>query len=109
MCEVYEANLIGIQLQVNTLAFQEQDKTIAACATSALWTIFHGTGMLFQHRIPSPVEITRVATDRFPRERSFPSDGLDLLQAVDAVRSIGLEPTNLDISDPYVFKSTVYA
>ena len=32
----YKANLFGTALQVDTLAFQEQDREVAACATSAL-------------------------------------------------------------------------
>lgn len=49
----YSINLYGIELFVKSLAYQEQDHVVAACATSALWSAFHGTGMLFQHRIPS--------------------------------------------------------
>ncbi len=43
----YPVNLFGIGLSVETLAFQEQDRVAAACATSALWTAFQGTGKLF--------------------------------------------------------------
>jgi hypothetical protein len=59
----YTANLFGINLKVeSSLAFQEQDTVVAACATSALWSIFQGTGKLFQHAIPSPSVITKAAT-----------------------------------------------
>ena len=57
----YEANLCGLNLTVKSLAYQEQDRVAAACATSALWSVFHGTGKLFHHHIPSPVEITQAA------------------------------------------------
>ena len=41
----YPVGLFGQHLDVkSTLAFQEQDRAAAACATSALWTVFHGTG-----------------------------------------------------------------
>jgi len=33
----YSSNLFGLPLTVNSLAYQEQDKVVAACATSALW------------------------------------------------------------------------
>jgi hypothetical protein len=73
----YGANLFGIPLRVKTVAFQEQDKVAAACATSALWSVFHSTGVLFQHQILSPVEITRAAHDGAPMlGRSLPSQGL---------------------------------
>lgn len=51
----YDVNLFGISLQVSTLAFQEQDQVVAACATSALWSGFQATARLFQHPIYSPV------------------------------------------------------
>ena len=36
---------------------------MAACATSALWSLFQKTAKIFQHSIPSPVEITKIDTD----------------------------------------------
>ena len=75
----YPVNLCGINLSVKSLAYQEQDTVVAACATSALWSVFHSTGMLFQHEILSPVEITRRATEYVPIDnRAFPSSGLTL-------------------------------
>jgi hypothetical protein len=106
----YEVNLFGIALRVKSLAFQEQDHVVAACATSALWSAFHGTGMLFQHPIPSPVEITRAATAHLPLEtRALPSDGLTSEQMAHAIRNVGLEPFLVKASNEYVLKSTVYA
>ncbi|MGV8075581.1 MAG: hypothetical protein AB2L11_13625 [Syntrophobacteraceae bacterium] len=106
----YEANLFGITLKVRSLAFQEQDHVVAACATSALWSAFHGTGKLFQHSIPSPVEITRAATAHLPLEtRAFPSDGLTSEQMAHAIRNVGLEPFLVRAQHEHVLKSTVYA
>lgn len=48
-----EVNLFGIDLAVETVAFQEQDRDVAACATSALWSVLQKTGRQFQHLIPS--------------------------------------------------------
>lgn len=62
----YSANLFGIRLSVESLAYQEQDTVVAACATSALWSCLQGTGKLYQHAIPTPVEITRAATFQVP-------------------------------------------
>jgi hypothetical protein len=90
---IYSVNLFGIELEVETLAFQEQDTVVAACATSALWSVFHGTGILFHHQILSPVEITRHATDQLPiRSRIFPNSGLVLEQMAHAIKDVGLEP-----------------
>jgi hypothetical protein len=106
----YEANLFGITLKVRSLAFQEQDHVVAACATSALWSAFHGTGMLFQHSIPSPVEITKAATALLPLEtRALPSSGLTSEQMAHAIRHVGLEPFLVRASNEHVLKSTIYA
>ncbi len=106
----YEANLFGIPLTVKSLAYQEQDRVAAACATSALWSVFHGTGKLFHHHIPSPVEITRAANVFVPSSsRSLPSSGLTVFQMAQAMRSVSLEPYYVKASDEYVLKSTLYA
>jgi hypothetical protein len=106
----YEANLFGISLPVDSLAFQEQDQAVAACATSALWSAFHKTGLLFQHPIPSPVEITQAANERFPlASRGIPSKGLTVEQMAGAIRAVGLEPFLIDVSDITIFKKIIYA
>ena len=78
----YKVNLFGMPLEItDTLAFQEQDSVASACATSALWSTFQATGKLFQHRIPSPVEITKAALVRFPMdERDLPNHGLSVFR-----------------------------
>jgi hypothetical protein len=92
-------NLFGVPLTVKTLPFQEQDKDIAACATSALWSVFHATGKEFQHAIPSPVQITKAATVRAGfDERVLPNGkGLNSRQIVDAIHSVGLEPITVGL------------
>jgi hypothetical protein len=108
---VYDANLFGLSLSVESLAFQEQDSVAAACATSALWSAFNGTGKQFQHHIPSPVEITKAATAHAPlNTRTFPnSGGLTLTQMADAIRSVGLEPYLISATDEHSLRSTLYA
>ena len=92
----YNANLCGVEFTVQSLAFQEQDKVVAACATSALWSCLQATGKLFHHPIPAPVEITRSATaqvvgDHDDNQRPFPSSGLVPIQMSLAIHSTGLE------------------
>lgn len=111
----YSANLFGIPLKIDSLPYQEQDTVVAACATSALWSCFQGTGKLFQHAIPSPVEITKAATRHVPENlpansaRALPNSGLTATQMALAVRDVGLEPYIVGTPNPYVLNSTLYA
>ena len=106
----YEANLQGLRLSLQSLAFQQQDRVVAACATAALWSAFHGTGVVFHHRIPSPVDITRNATAHISDEtRAIPSSGLSPAQMADAIRACGLEPVMLRTADITVLKGAARA
>ncbi len=106
----YETHLLGLSLRVKSLAFQEQDTIAAACATSALWSAFQGTGMLFHHEIPSPVSITKAATQIVPHlRRSLPSKGLNAVQMAAAVKAIGLEPEVAGAGGAQLLKATAYA
>ena len=106
----YSVNLFGIELGVASLAFQEQDQVVAACATSALWSVLQGTGELFHHPMPSPVEITKAATEHLPTTtRTFPNRGLSMAMMAHGIRSAGLEPYLVNVGDEYVLTSTLYA
>lgn len=106
----YSAHPFGLDLEVTSLAFQEQDSVTSACATSALWSAFHGTGKQFQHPIPSPVEITRSAIKGHPLQtRAFPNRGLEMPMMAHAIRDVGLEPHYVGIRHPSILKDTVYA
>jgi hypothetical protein len=106
----YEINLFGINLSVDSIAFQEQDSVVAACASSAIWSAFQATGLLFQHSIPSPVEITKNAMQYFPyANRHFPNKGLTAEQMAHAIRNVGLDPFLINANDKDIIKSTVYA
>lgn len=87
----YEVNVLGKQLHLNTLIFQEQDSNVSACATTALWMAFHKTASLFQTTQPSPYHITAAARNLFYRRgRTFPSTGLDHTQIGEAIQAVGL-------------------
>ena len=106
----YTVHLCGIDLTIDSLAFQEQDSVAAACATSALWSAFHATGYKFQHAIPTPIEITKMAaSNEIGTGRTFPNDGLTLPQMAHAVRSVGLEPHTFASIEAITFKSSVYS
>jgi hypothetical protein len=100
------ANLFGIDLTLKSLPFQEQDRDVAACASSALWSVLNGTSRLFQHATPSPVEITKAAGVHIRTEnRQFPAGGgLSPDQIADAIRSVGLEPHAIGAVDMDLIK-----
>ncbi|MCP5006975.1 MAG: hypothetical protein GY941_23955 [Planctomycetes bacterium] len=105
----YKVHLFGIPLEIESLSFQEQDSVAAACATSALWSVFHRTGTLFHHAIPSPLEITKSATSNLPiMTRILPNTGLDINQMANAIIGVGLEPFVINVKDNYVLKNTLY-
>lgn len=54
----YDVNLFGIKLHVESIAFQEQDKVVAACATTAIWTALHALPGSDVKHVPSCSEIT---------------------------------------------------
>jgi hypothetical protein len=106
-----KANLFGLSLEVRSLPFQEQDRDVAACASSALWSVLNGTGQLFQHQALSPVEITKAAALHTRLEnRDFPAgDGLTSNQIADAIRSVGLEPHAIGVQKPHILQIAALA
>lgn len=96
----YTSHLFGIPLVTETIAYQEQDSTVSACASTAIWAAFQGTGFLFHHQIPSPVEITKAATIHTPfSNRHFPNKGLTIEQMAHAIRNVGLEPFLVNVAN----------
>lgn len=57
----YDVNLFGLKLTIDSIAFQEQDKVVAACATTAIWTALHGFPGRSVKEIKSCSEITTAA------------------------------------------------
>ena len=88
----YKVSLFGIEMQLDSLAFQEQDTSLAACATVALWSCFQKTRDIFHSGLPSPVQITHAANRILRSARPFPSRGLTIEQVCNAIASVGLDP-----------------
>ena len=73
----YTVNLFGISLSVDSIAFQEQDKVVSACATTAIWTLLHAQRMRHLDSVPSSSEITLSAINHIKNStNSFPNAGL---------------------------------
>ncbi|MBV9719224.1 MAG: hypothetical protein JOZ77_07885 [Candidatus Eremiobacteraeota bacterium] len=88
----YDVHLFGVSLRVRSLAFQEQDQALAACATVALWSCFQKTSRLFGTPAPRPPKITMDATMSFFDQRALPSSYLYVEQICSAIRQNGLDP-----------------
>ncbi len=109
----YSVDLCGLPLHVTTLAFQEQDTVVSACATSAIWTTLHATGIVYHHPIPTPSEIT-IAADEHPTKdiKLMVSKGLTMAQIVRALKSYSLMPFSIQLDeepDHAHLKANVYA
>jgi hypothetical protein len=108
----YDVNLFGKKLTIESLAYQEQDTVVSACASMAIWSAFHKTSKLFQTTMPSASEITKMAGNFFLNSgRTFPNTGLDIPQIGKAIESVGLvsELRILDSPDQQFAKRFVYA
>jgi hypothetical protein len=88
----YNVSLYGIELTVRSLAYQEQDTVMAACATVAIWSALHRTASLYGTRAPRPPVITADATRTLLYQRALPSTGLRLEQMMAAIRAADLDP-----------------
>lgn len=107
----YDVNLFGRKLTIDSLAYQEQDTVVSACASTAIWNAFHKTAVVFQTSLPSPSEITKMAGNLyFNSGRTFPNNGLDITQIGKAVESVGLvSEIRIVQSDNPFSKHFVYA
>lgn len=85
-------NFFGLELVVSATPFQEQDSTVSACATSALWTSFQITKQLFGHLPYSPSAITRLATEHSGPSTGniLPNHGLFREEMIHAIGRVGL-------------------
>lgn len=101
----YDVSLHGIHLNVKSLAYQEQDTVLAACATVAIWCALHRTAYLYGSRAPSPPVITADATKSLLYQRALPSTGLRLEQMMAAIRAAELEP---EVYEPTIGSSIRY-
>lgn len=106
----YKVDLFGISLSVESLAFQEQDKVIAACATTAIWSALHALQWHSIRSVHSCSEITMNAlNDRNGSSNSFPNTELNAEQMLRSIDAEGLRhhQENLRGTDEKRFFETV--
>lgn len=84
----YEVSLFGINLVVHSIAFQEQDKVVAACSSTSVWSALHAITWKKTRDIPSRSEITSNAINHIDgSSNSFPNKELtnkQILRAIDS-------------------------
>lgn len=93
----YKSSLFGHAFYVDSIAFQEQDKVLSACATSALWSFFHAHPCISKRAIPSAIEITTSAVTSSAEEALFPNSGLSFGMMSKCIRENNLEPSVIDL------------
>lgn len=90
---LYSCNLAGIHLETTSLAWQQQDTGVSACATVSLWTMLHSSAFDDHHAIPTTAEITKSAhLNASLGDRVFPSKGLNTYQILEAIKEQDLAP-----------------
>lgn len=88
----YKIHLFGKQLELESLAFQEQDSVLSACATSSIWTVLQKAAEDYSIVLKTPGEITKDAGLVADGERLFPNkQGLQIRQMCQALQTSGLE------------------
>lgn len=96
----YDVHLCGLDLTVTGLAFQQQDRAVAACATTATWSALQRVCRNEGSRAPTPLEITESAVEHFlPEGRPYPSKGLSTEQISDALRASKYPPVIMRVGD----------
>src|SRR5680860_1427518 len=73
----YTVHLTGLELKIRGLAFQQQDRGVAACATTAIWSALQRVCRHEGCRVPTPSQITEEAVRHYLSDsRPLPASGL---------------------------------
>lgn len=89
----YQANVAGLEFEVDGIAWQQQDAAVGACATIALWSMLHSSAFDDRHVVPTTADVTRTAHGAgLSAQRAFPSRGLNFGQLVATIRDSGFAP-----------------
>ncbi len=103
-------HLKGLELTVSGIPFQQQDYGVSACATTAIWASLHYLRGSENLRSPTPVQITRLATQsQLPNGRAIPSEGLSLEQMCSSMQSLGIAPCLVAAKERYVSLAVIHA
>jgi hypothetical protein len=107
---LYRSHLLGVELSVTGLAFQQQDVGVAACATTAVWTALQQFRELEEIGTMTPAHITSRATHgRLPFGRSMPSEGLSVDQMCQAIQAFNVSPALSTVVDFSAARAHLYS
>ncbi|WP_284284851.1 hypothetical protein [Portibacter lacus] len=88
----YNVNIFGRCYSFDALAFQEQDGTLSACATTAIWVALSKANHLNYTLLKTPNQITKDAgITSNSGSRLFPNKGLTISQVCTSLVRAGLE------------------
>lgn len=108
----YDVNLFGLRLTIDSIAFQEQDKVVAACATTAIWTALHCIPSKSVKDIKSCSEITTAALNYIDgSSNGFPNKELSnkQIQRTLDVEGLRYHNSNLEKSTKEFFREYLVA
>lgn len=88
----YNIHVLGLEFKIQSLAFQEQDGALSACATAAIWSILSKTNSLNYTLLKTPNQITKDAAIVANKGgRLFPNKGLVIEQICTSIYKAGLD------------------
>ncbi|MBA2664114.1 MAG: hypothetical protein H0U74_17620 [Bradymonadaceae bacterium] len=98
----YTCHIAGVPFTVEGLAWQQQDSSVSACATVALWSMLHSSAFSESHSVPTTYEITNAANQTFGYgRRAFPSSGLTADQLGEVIKTMSLQPARVESDQIY--------
>ena len=110
----YKVHLFGSEITLKSLAFQEQDSVLSACATTAIWSMLNKASLDFHTILKSPSQITKDADKTsLDGSRLFPNKGLNVLQICQAIQNSGLvseikQPNQIIKNEPLFGDNNVF-
>ncbi|HEX2659631.1 MAG TPA: hypothetical protein VHU40_15210, partial [Polyangia bacterium] len=107
----HQVHLANLVLEVDGLAFQQQDLAVGACATASLWSALSRVARLEQMRAPTPAEVSEAAGRHLlAGGRVVPAAaGLTIQQIGEAVRACGFAPEYVRAERNEIFVATLHA
>ncbi|RKQ50661.1 hypothetical protein BXY85_1678 [Roseivirga pacifica] len=80
-------DVFGRQINLPSLAFQQQDKTVGVCATFAIWSAYHKLAHLFKTKLPSPYQISQMAGTSLSNPNTSMIEGFDAVQITSVLQN----------------------